>query len=160
MDICTSIVKSTGRACVHRALTGSTTCGVHKPFVGDTCTVCLEDVTTRSTSRRLKCGHLFHKKCISQWLNSGYANSHCCATCRTPWRQPVEDILPKFYSVNNPDEHMLALIRGLRQTRGAHAYLRDMNESDSSPLILWNIMPDGGSVQVHMTEVQWRLVRD
>ncbi|KAJ1617997.1 hypothetical protein T492DRAFT_567594, partial [Pavlovales sp. CCMP2436] len=37
-------------------------------FANDVCCVCLSSVRTPARSRVLRCGHVFHAKCISQWL--------------------------------------------------------------------------------------------
>ena len=50
-------------------------CFVFDDPVSDTCTICLEVVSETP----LKCGHVFHKKCIKQWLK----NNDTCPNCRT-----------------------------------------------------------------------------
>ena len=45
----------------------------------ETCVICYEELG-EGTHGELKCGHKFHKKCISQWMNvSAHKN---CPTCR------------------------------------------------------------------------------
>ena len=41
------------------------------------CTICSEKMTTQNI--KLRCGHIFHKKCIQQWLLN-YSN--CCPYCK------------------------------------------------------------------------------
>jgi hypothetical protein len=43
------------------------------------CTICLEDYALRETIRSLPCLHLFHTKCIDQWLTE---QSDTCPICR------------------------------------------------------------------------------
>ena len=43
------------------------------------CAVCLETLRFRQHCRELKCKHIFHKKCIDQWLKRDAR----CPTCRT-----------------------------------------------------------------------------
>ncbi|OCL05505.1 hypothetical protein AOQ84DRAFT_298813 [Glonium stellatum] len=48
--------------------------------VGTRCLVCLCDFDDDEEARRLiKCGHLFHKECIDQWLTTG---RNSCPLCR------------------------------------------------------------------------------
>jgi E3 ubiquitin-protein ligase RHA2 len=44
----------------------------------NTCSICLSDFRKRSTMRKLKCDHIFHKRCIDKWLHT----SINCPTCR------------------------------------------------------------------------------
>lgn len=46
------------------------------------CPICLEDMRFRQHGIRLKCGHLFHKKCVNTWLSRD--DTLRCPTCRTP----------------------------------------------------------------------------
>ncbi|KAF2864462.1 hypothetical protein K470DRAFT_254099 [Piedraia hortae CBS 480.64] len=47
---------------------------------GQRCLVCLCDYEVKEVGRRLvKCGHLFHKECIDQWLTQG---RNSCPLCR------------------------------------------------------------------------------
>ncbi|GAO47348.1 hypothetical protein G7K_1556-t1 [Saitoella complicata NRRL Y-17804] len=47
---------------------------------GDRCLVCLSDFAPNEVCRKLtKCGHLFHKECIDQWLTTG---RNSCPLCR------------------------------------------------------------------------------
>ena len=52
--------------------------GVNCPVHRDPCTICLESMTA-STSRRLRCGHVFHNSCVENLKGSG---SHACPLCR------------------------------------------------------------------------------
>ena len=56
-----------------------------------TCSVCMEPTSAKRnmTSHRLRCGHAFHRKCVSKW----FIHSDNCPTCREPQK---EDPLIKF----------------------------------------------------------------
>lgn len=41
------------------------------------CTICLESIL-ETNGRKLVCGHLYHKKCIADWLDT----SDACPLCR------------------------------------------------------------------------------
>lgn len=41
----------------------------------DECPICLDNIQKCDTVK-LKCGHIYHKKCIYEYVNYGY--SHCC----------------------------------------------------------------------------------
>ncbi|EAS03055.1 tetratricopeptide repeat protein (macronuclear) [Tetrahymena thermophila SB210] len=47
------------------------------------CSICLEDIQKNKRVRQLNCGHIFHIKCIAQWLS---------LNCKCPY---CRDILPK-----------------------------------------------------------------
>jgi len=49
------------------------------------CLICLGDNNDHKTS--LKCKHVFHKKCITQWYLSNNHNNNNCPICR-------EEIIP------------------------------------------------------------------
>ena len=42
----------------------------------NTCSICLDDVL--NSGKKVKCGHLFHKKCIDEWIKQ----SNECPNCR------------------------------------------------------------------------------
>lgn len=45
----------------------------------DECLICLDHFKKNQGYRKLKCGHLFHKKCIDKW----FTKNSTCPTCRT-----------------------------------------------------------------------------
>ncbi|KAK9489844.1 hypothetical protein V1508DRAFT_24494 [Lipomyces doorenjongii] len=50
--------------------------------LGERCLVCLSDFEEGEECRKLRqCGHLFHKKCIDEWLTTG---RNSCPLCRAP----------------------------------------------------------------------------
>ncbi|KAK9329350.1 hypothetical protein V1520DRAFT_174910 [Lipomyces starkeyi] len=50
--------------------------------IGERCLVCLSDFEEGEECRKLRqCGHLFHKKCIDEWLTTG---RNSCPLCRAP----------------------------------------------------------------------------
>ena len=152
MEYCQAIVRSTGRQCAYKAIPGLNTCGVHRAVVGITCTICLDEVSSKTGSKILKCGHVFHNKCVTEWFNAGKENSHCCATCRAPWRRPVPQ-LPKMYTVE-PSEAMLEQMRGFMIID--QDFVNDMDPGVPEPIVLDGVFPDGGSLFIRMTLDNWR----
>jgi hypothetical protein len=155
MATCQAIANKTGRLCVYKALPGLTVCGCHNPFKVETCAICLDDVLTKAGSKRLKCGHVFHGSCINQWLRSENTNSHCCATCRTPWRGSLQRDLPKLYMID-PTDLMLELMRDSGQV--SRTAVDDMDQADPMPIVLDGVMPDGGTLHIRMTMANWRFL--
>eukprot|EP00928_Gymnodinium_smaydae_P013951 TRINITY_DN15056_c0_g1_i1.p1 TRINITY_DN15056_c0_g1~~TRINITY_DN15056_c0_g1_i1.p1 ORF type:complete len:155 (-),score=25.51 TRINITY_DN15056_c0_g1_i1:175-639(-) len=51
---------------------------VRKDFEGSTCSVCLVAFTHSDAVAALKCGHFFHRECVSKWL---LERSRCCPLC-------------------------------------------------------------------------------
>ena len=154
MDLCQSIVKSSGCHCVYKSLPGLNTCGVHRPFVETTCAICLDEVSTKVGSKRLKCGHTFHNKCITEWLDAGRENSHCCALCRTPWRRPVAQPRKVYMVEVEPDNILLEIMRETMTVDRIH--VDTMDPADPEPVVLDGIFPDGGSLFIRMTVNNWR----
>ena len=146
--ICKGWNKSKGCKCEYRAKGESDFCGIHKQFDGDTCSICLEDVTSKGSSRKLKCGHMFHNKCVSQWLNSGNENAHCCPLCRKPWRTP------KVIFFDTPPEWMWdVIVQG--PGRPSRDILADMDPINPPPLIFENVTSDGETFAITMTMELW-----
>ena len=48
-----------------------------------------------------KCGHYFHKKCISNFQNTGYVS---CPTCNVSWE--VQDIVNCYLNDNDKDKYI------------------------------------------------------
>ena len=44
----------------------------------DMCPICYETISLQETVRRLKCDHVYHKKCIDSWLRRKFT----CPMCR------------------------------------------------------------------------------
>lgn len=154
VKICKAWNKRGGCRCEYRAKGTSDFCGVHEPFVGDTCSICLEDVTSKNTSRKLKCGHMFHNICVYRWLNSGNENAHCCAMCRKPWRRPVEPVLPKILYLEHPPDWMWnAIIDG--PERAPRDLLNEIDPDDPPPLVFEDFMLGGETLSISMTMDLW-----
>ncbi|KAI4695025.1 uncharacterized protein J4E84_001649 [Alternaria hordeiaustralica] len=57
------------------------------------CTICMEDHSHSSsdshagTMKLNSCGHLFHYKCIFEWLNGTSSNSNLCPECRVQFSE-------------------------------------------------------------------------
>ena len=50
-------------------------------LVIDDCCICMEKPTNENWTK-INCGHMFHKNCLLQWINSGQENSKTCPICR------------------------------------------------------------------------------
>jgi hypothetical protein len=52
----------------------------HKEITGyEVCSICLESQNETTVSIKTKCGHMFHKKCIGEWIKK---NNRNCPNCR------------------------------------------------------------------------------
>jgi len=60
-------------------------------FEGVECSICLEEIC-RVKSVKLKCGHIYHKKCINKWK---FMNDSCCLC-----KRPIEATKPTFLTLN------------------------------------------------------------
>mmetsp|Transcript_65218 Transcript_65218/g.121572 ORF Transcript_65218/g.121572 Transcript_65218/m.121572 type:complete len:237 (-) Transcript_65218:82-792(-) len=77
---------------------GDVKVGLGKPgFAQSTCHICLEEMQEGETVAKLLCGHLFHDKCITQWLQRG---SGCPLRCEAAhggareWQRPPRGARP------------------------------------------------------------------
>lgn len=68
------------KASLAEALTEKVVFKKHQ-HAGD-CAICLEEMRFRQHGHKLVCGHHFHRKCITQWLDRD--RELRCPTCRTP----------------------------------------------------------------------------
>ncbi|KAI4626501.1 hypothetical protein J4E83_003652 [Alternaria metachromatica] len=69
------------------------------------CTVCMENhshsTSDGGTMKLNSCGHLFHYKCMYEWLNGTSSNSNLCPECRVQFseqRRPVRPVQPASVS--------------------------------------------------------------
>ncbi|XP_073277077.1 RING-H2 finger protein ATL70-like [Primulina huaijiensis] len=64
----------------------------HKDSTAACCSICLTDYENSDVLRVLPdCGHLFHLKCVDQWLHS----HPTCPVCRTsPIPTPLAEVVP------------------------------------------------------------------
>lgn len=82
-DLCTATLHD-GRPCTYKSREAhpehGPLCGVHLRSVlqQKECSICLGVVKPRS-SKRLTCGHVFHRRCIKKWFGRG---SLTCPLCR------------------------------------------------------------------------------
>lgn len=49
---------------------------------GEKCVICLEKYKVNEYKRELKCGHVFHKKCIDKWFKKSCCDNKSCPLCR------------------------------------------------------------------------------
>lgn len=52
-----------------------------KKEIEDACPICLNKIECNEYIRKLKCNHLFHKKCVDNWLKKNIENPSC-PNCR------------------------------------------------------------------------------
>ena len=49
------------------------------------CFICLESVSQPCNLAQNKCGHVFHKECLYEWVNSTHNHrGYVCPVCNTP----------------------------------------------------------------------------
>jgi hypothetical protein len=51
------------------------------------CSICISGYHDDNTCSMLPCGHIFHRKCIDKWLQSGRTASGDCPMCKEPIMQ-------------------------------------------------------------------------
>jgi hypothetical protein len=70
------------KMCTNTQIDSSVFCKEHdcKYIRSDTCNICLNEQTSNSENKLIfvKCGHSFHKECISEWL----LRKNTCPCCR------------------------------------------------------------------------------
>lgn len=49
------------------------------------CSICLNQVRSTRQNTKLPCNHLYHKKCLDDWVKQG---KNTCPTCRTRFGPP------------------------------------------------------------------------
>lgn len=59
----------------------------HTKGTGGQCGVCLDDMMASEETTPLKCAHVFHSKCVDNWLDM----NHTCPTCRAVEDAPKEE---------------------------------------------------------------------
>lgn len=76
---CVAILKN-GKRCSYKARPGTPgMCMVHTPRDADECPVCLQGMI--GVRKTLRCGHVFHVRCLRQWFARGEGT---CPMCRAP----------------------------------------------------------------------------
>ena len=68
------------------------------------CSICIESFKPESNVSTTRCGHVFHTKCITTWLQHGKTN---CPQCRKICR--VDENIKTFFSHNESKENILKL---------------------------------------------------
>ena len=61
------------------------------------CSICLGDLLIKEELSALSCGHIYHYKCISTWLE----NKKECPKCR--FKLKANNYIKKLYFDNNPE---------------------------------------------------------
>ena len=59
-------------------------CWQHAPpkTLGE-CSICMDKCTTKTKNTTTKCNHIFHKKCLDEWINRCQYKQIPCPMCRT-----------------------------------------------------------------------------
>lgn len=65
--------------------------------MGASCDICKELFSEKCDVTAIRCGHIYHEKCIKLWLN----NSRSCPKCRSPTK--TGNIVKLFFSIS-PDD--------------------------------------------------------
>ena len=76
-------VTQTGGTCNRKVRVEGTHCSMHQ-VSDEQCSVCLTELN--GPTRKLGCGHTFHRRCILSWKNRG---NHTCPMCRAPFTTPI-----------------------------------------------------------------------
>ncbi len=58
-------------------------CPLHTTRNAEQCSICLGELN--GPCKTLPCGHVYHRRCISQWTQTGH---HTCPYCREPFGEP------------------------------------------------------------------------
>lgn len=58
-------------------------CPLHQTGNTDQCSICLSELN--GPCKTLPCGHVFHRRCILNWKQTGH---HTCPYCRHPFGEP------------------------------------------------------------------------
>lgn len=71
------------------------------------CSICISGYHDDNTCSMLPCGHIFHRKCIDQWLQSGRTASGDCPMCKEPimqgaMQEEVDEALGKHITAPRP----------------------------------------------------------
>lgn len=54
------------------------------------CPICLNKIKCNEYIRKLKCNHLFHKKCVDNWLKRNIEHANC-PMCREAVKKIIKD---------------------------------------------------------------------
>ncbi|KAF2874113.1 hypothetical protein BDV95DRAFT_487680 [Massariosphaeria phaeospora] len=65
------------------------------------CIICKEGFSARHPPVGLRCGHIFHQKCLVRWLRNGRGNTSSCPTCRTPVIQNDRSTQPPAFNATS-----------------------------------------------------------
>ena len=99
---CKGVTKK-GKAC---SLKGPD-CRHHCKITGSECSICLENIRPLY-SLSVRCGHVFHSKCINKWIIHG---GNSCPMCRTKFVLPV--VLPVVPLTVHYEWYTLEYLRSL-----------------------------------------------
>ena len=97
----------------------------------DSCAVCLEPFDSCQKASACSCGHVFHLKCINDWLNCSQAAA--CPTCKAPQKHPPIPLFLTFDGIealrgDGSVEKMIEMRKDLAAAReAAHEAQLDAN---------------------------------
>ena len=55
----------------------------------DECIICLKTIKKNKTLIKYSCGHIFHKKCIDEWINTSNNVIDYCVSCNNVCRYKI-----------------------------------------------------------------------
>ena len=91
------------------------------------CSICIEPFKSNCAVSTTKCGHVFHTKCITEWIESGQQN---CSHCRTGCQK--KNIVKLFFSQNELGLQQNEVIDDISEEN--QKLLKEANEAKSREL--------------------------
>ena len=79
----------------------------------DLCIICFDDINSEEIIKKLSCGHKFHNKCISQWINIKNYCPYCRNVVAITGTRLEKQIIKRFTELSNSRRlYILKLING------------------------------------------------
>ena len=98
----------------------------------NTCSICYDDVTKETGSTQLSCSHLYHPRCIAQWMIS-HPNCPCCRAEPTEYENMM-NLTPSDTCIYEPPEIIRLNYRyqGIDTIMQAIELLHTINDNNES----------------------------